>query len=634
MMEPLLRFRLAAKTIRLRFMALFGARLAGFREVITWGSTAVLAFASLKVVWTLLQFLSLIVTERISGDATLFFAVGRGMLNGLQPYVDLYESKPPGIFLLTAASLWATGGKGLYWLVFILCVAGIPLSLALFAWQVAREHSRRSRILLAALSLLFGSAIALFVIDQDFQLQSEAFGAFFGVIYVLTVAGARQPLARTRTAIATLSILGAIFFREPFAFSLLGAALIMAENNRSLIRSFIVPMTVAVGLAAILLGLLGDLHPYLTSYLPDMFSSRLPAERSYYWQDHRWINVTGVSNPLWLRGLSYMTFIAYLHWDSPVPLLSVVLILLWIARPLIGQDRSSPMVAILSSLSVGMGAWLLYSAYLYLQLLEVLNFSFPWGNAFFRSLTETDAAISAFWLALLAILAWLNRASLGTVLRALAAIYFATLAIAITGEFARHQVFAVPAMIAPFVMVIREFSRPVPRRRVFVVLSALTILLVALPFFQYPKGSFPAKAAEMNQINTVADQERVIGQRLDALLDRCGYSRFVSLGGFDPGYMRHSPYQLNYGEERAFGDHPNPAVRAKFFRDLAVTQLVVSQIPDFLHADSEKLSPSMLDPDVQSSLTSDFTLAAPACAQPFIPLDSSMSVYFRVGNAN
>lgn len=31
-------------------------------------------------------------------DGAIYYAMGRGIVNGLTPYIDLFETKPPGIF--------------------------------------------------------------------------------------------------------------------------------------------------------------------------------------------------------------------------------------------------------------------------------------------------------------------------------------------------------------------------------------------------------------------------------------------------------------------------------------------------------------------------------------------------------
>ena len=70
---------------------------------------------------------------RISGDLNLYFSVGRGLLNHLQPYADLFEDKPPGIFFLSALSLALTGDNKLYSLCSMLSLLGIVAAMVLYS---------------------------------------------------------------------------------------------------------------------------------------------------------------------------------------------------------------------------------------------------------------------------------------------------------------------------------------------------------------------------------------------------------------------------------------------------------------------------------------------------------------------
>src|SRR3989344_2498866 len=74
-------------------------------------------------------------------DTTLYIAVGRGILNGLTPYADLYENKPPGIFLMSALSLWLTGGRVLGSVFQTIAIVGIPIMLALVTLRTLRGKS-------------------------------------------------------------------------------------------------------------------------------------------------------------------------------------------------------------------------------------------------------------------------------------------------------------------------------------------------------------------------------------------------------------------------------------------------------------------------------------------------------------
>src|SRR4051794_22424694 len=47
-------------------------------------------------------------------DAQLYLAMGRGWANGLYFYRDLFESKPPGVFLLAAVAIKTGAGYPFY----------------------------------------------------------------------------------------------------------------------------------------------------------------------------------------------------------------------------------------------------------------------------------------------------------------------------------------------------------------------------------------------------------------------------------------------------------------------------------------------------------------------------------------
>src|SRR3989344_1174200 len=59
-----------------------------------------------KCFWLLTEKLLFLWLVPYYRDADVFFAMGRGILNGLVPYRDLFDIKTPAIFLLSALSLW------------------------------------------------------------------------------------------------------------------------------------------------------------------------------------------------------------------------------------------------------------------------------------------------------------------------------------------------------------------------------------------------------------------------------------------------------------------------------------------------------------------------------------------------
>src|SRR3989344_8992683 len=81
-----------------------------FRPLFTRIVIALLAVVFLKGSYEVFLRLFYEIQGPYTGDSTIYWAVGRGILNGLTPYTDLFETKPPGIFLLSAMSIALTGG--------------------------------------------------------------------------------------------------------------------------------------------------------------------------------------------------------------------------------------------------------------------------------------------------------------------------------------------------------------------------------------------------------------------------------------------------------------------------------------------------------------------------------------------
>lgn len=221
-----------------------------------------------------------------NGDSPLFWAVGRGILNGLVPYRDLFETKPPGIFLLSTFSFWLGGdarlGAVLQSLVFLL----LPLAVAIGALRAHRELPLTSEILLSLIALAFGTMLALYSGERAGEFQVESFGALMTCGYCAVLAWDPRPLGRRRVLLAALFLAGATGLKEPFALTALACALVLAQHPKDVLRSFLVPALLAGILGVAALGALGYLEPYLTVYLPEMMGRHIHG-----------------GAPLWRRGL-------------------------------------------------------------------------------------------------------------------------------------------------------------------------------------------------------------------------------------------------------------------------------------------------------------------------------------------
>src|SRR3989338_6930341 len=92
-------------------------------------------------------------------DVNIYLAVGRGILNGLTPYRDLFETKAPGIFLLSALTLWLFNGATLLLWVEAALLALLPLIILL---PILRKKEHRHDTPLILITLLFGFFLTLY----------------------------------------------------------------------------------------------------------------------------------------------------------------------------------------------------------------------------------------------------------------------------------------------------------------------------------------------------------------------------------------------------------------------------------------------------------------------------------------
>ncbi len=96
------------------------------------------------------------------GDNSYFLTVGRGIINGLVPYADLFESKPPAVFLLLAASLGVSGGllfARVLQVATLILLATLPAAATI---RAARKTEGPAKRAILASGLLFSLTIGLY----------------------------------------------------------------------------------------------------------------------------------------------------------------------------------------------------------------------------------------------------------------------------------------------------------------------------------------------------------------------------------------------------------------------------------------------------------------------------------------
>jgi hypothetical protein len=205
-------------------------------------------------------------------DSHLFWAVGRGILNGKTLYADLFETKPPGIFLVSAASLLLSEGRMLGQIASSCCVLFIGLIPALILSE--KKSGMRGLNIYIALITALSFFLAVFAAERSGEYTVEIFGAPFAIAYVTYIAN-KETLRIPQIILCGLLIAASAFFKEPFVLSIIGAAIIVRQSLRSLISTLLLPLFASGIFFLLALAASGALWGYISIYLPEIFGARV-----------------------------------------------------------------------------------------------------------------------------------------------------------------------------------------------------------------------------------------------------------------------------------------------------------------------------------------------------------------------
>jgi hypothetical protein len=205
-------------------------------------------------------------------DALLYITVGRGILHGYVPYADLFESKPPGIFLLSAASLAIGNSMILGQIASIVAWAGIPVLLFFHSKSLTQgEHT----VVRQGAITVFGILLGMYAASRSGVMQTESFGAFFALLFVLLFVN--RPLGKLwhSSFLLGLVLLFAVGFKEPFLLSAFAAVLLLEPAWKTILRKGVFSVLSAAVSGFFLLFIFGFLKPFFSIYLPVMFQGHI-----------------------------------------------------------------------------------------------------------------------------------------------------------------------------------------------------------------------------------------------------------------------------------------------------------------------------------------------------------------------
>lgn len=416
--------------------------------------------------------------ELLHSDVLMYLTVGRGILNGKKMYIDLFESKPPFIFLLSALSLW-NGGTFLMRVVQALNLLSLPVA---FGWFFRKDKIRMMT------GILFGGLLALWCERSSGGLQTEIFGILPVVLYVLNI---QFPSTNKRMILSGFCIAFAVMVKEPYILGIFVAAVLTSRTLLEFAQRFIYPSILAGIAVTAFLCVLGVFPVYVGTYIPAMLQSRI--------QD---------AGPLYLRALWVQRLFTSLTEFSSVPLLGYFLFLLWVlylkdwrimimgVLGVLGMGRLFVLFTLLHKTSLlGVGAWatLTDPGFLWISVLYLLG--------------TVGYIIALYWFH-----SW-------RLFRAFLVLPFLCVAIGIGGYEPNYMLFILPAILALFIQIRWEYS----------VLVALMVLLYVRPVMTDTRAA------------TLEQESLQTSQQLDALMDACRYDEYVFDGQKIPGFARHSP---------------------------------------------------------------------------------------------
>ncbi len=206
-------------------------------------------------------------------DARLYWTVGRGILRGLIPYRDLFETKPPGIFLISALSFWLRGDAsvGTWAQVAVLGIVPVAVSCVLL-------HRYPKHLVLAWCCALLSIALTLYTADRSGRFQVESFGSCFIVLYACILAWNDAPLGSKRLFAAAACLLCGIGLKEPFILTAFAVALFLRPRDAA--RSFFLPLFMGGVAGGIILLWTGYADPYVNIYLRHMIGEQVQSRGS------------------------------------------------------------------------------------------------------------------------------------------------------------------------------------------------------------------------------------------------------------------------------------------------------------------------------------------------------------------
>ncbi len=466
------------------------------------------------------------------GDGHIYMAVGRGILNGLLPYKDLFETKPPGMFVISALSLHWFNSIALGNVLQAVVTLGLAAVTTAGIWVICRPQWKdaHGKITILA-SIGAGAFIGLYASIRSGGFQTESFGAFFVALYLLILIVAEKRQSWLLPFLGGISVMIAAGLKEPFVLGAAGGAVLLLSGWKNWLRLFVFPLAVAGICGLLLLYVTGWWQPYIDIYLGHMFGSHL-----------------SIFGPTWVRALFIeKTWSDLLNFSRPLGFVFAALFLSawWMSANAAESMRSK--IAFFLSASIAAITFFLTRSIVF--------------SLFAAGKPESQALLTALGILAVgfALLGAVNigfvgkeegQKNIGVAARFLLFFYLLLQINGIGGDFVGHQFgFSTPFYIALFLVWTRQLhSRTHEKRGWLFAVGCLALVTVFLPIRQ--------DGAQLNDFLKGETILRTEAASFDAMLTACTIDRYTIVGEVPVdlwAYTTHSPmgpaffqYALNY----------------------------------------------------------------------------------------
>jgi len=545
-----------------------------------------------------------------------YFALGRAILKGFTLYQDIYDSKPPGIFLLSAASLTLTGNELLANIAQAFAFLLVTVFIVALAWNESRPTSTAIRR-----SALFAGFFVGLVLTQYTALrsggnvQTEPIGSVACLAYIFLLTRNVRNFRLRHVFLATLCMTLAVGIKEPFILIFSAVAILFCPSVRSFLRAFVFPTMLTALIGILTLSALGSLRAYFTFSLPELlFGSYTFAHISP-----------------WIGAFNFLPIIFDFWKFSPAFLfLTTVIIVIPI---LLATPEHRP-----GTIAATLGLFIV-PALPFLCLILWAGFSglpFSLRAVLLLPLLQGSRAGLLLWLVVFitGMIAYGNvlllrrrtkkhwRAILFLILRFIVALLITFGVVGLRGKYYPHYfIFALPLLAASFTIFLRSTIRLRPQIA-HALLGSVSILaaviLILLPSRNLPPLQFDLDRQRQDTLATAA--------RFDALLDSCKFKRYLAYAyETEPlwAFTQHTPYGSSFSHMTWTADRTSSAFKELYAQRFAETRIIV-------------LDPYRL-PELEfergGTLWNDFSRSPPACAASFMPIDNFLLLFRKTPTA-